>query len=780
MHGSAAAVVVLDADTPARPDLGGKGAALARLVRRQSPVPDVAVVSTSAYRRLLADPTLDEFLARVAEAPHAPDAAEVDAAFLAVPVPDDLAAEIAAAAARLGPEVAVRSSASAEDLADRSFAGQYRSLLGVATRPDEVLRAVRLVWASLWHPAPWSYRRAWGVRDDDVAMAVVLMAMVPATEAGVVFTVDPGGEPGRVRVESVAGLGEALVSGEATPDVWMVPRDADAALPDGAPVHLGELRDLALAIEQAEGVPQDVEWAHDGTTTWIVQARPITVDAATGDGFDDDVDDHEVTTAGIGEMLPGVLPPLRWEVNALLVEEAFRATLHQLGAMGAPSVLHRRFIRRIRGRAVLDLDLLKEVAEGIPGGNAAEIERQYFGIDIGEPPPAVGRVRRLVRDLRTARARRQSLDEAVLVDRAVTEILDLAPPVTALDDAALLAYRLRLIDLAVRAMTAELAVAAIAGAAYTALEQVLAADLGPEAAANRAQAVTRGAGLPPPPRGMASQSVFAGPTWDEVGGPPPATIAHDVADLEQARDALAAELGADERRRRRRLLTGQVIDVRVHLVRRLIADAVADLATRERTKAAVLALGGVVRTVHLELGRRLVARRAISAVDDVELLSTRELLAALDGQPPPPALLDRRRRWVATCVAAGPLPERFTGAPEAAPIEVPDGHLLHGRAASPGRTTARAQVLGSSTEDFVDGSVLVAAATDASWTPLFLRASGIVVERGGPLSHAAIVARELGLPAVLAVHGATARLDGVEVTVDGTAGMVVIHEEAVA
>ena len=90
------------------------------------------------------------------------------------------------------------------------------------------------MWASLWHPAPCAYRRAWGVPEADVAMAVVLMRMVPAELAGVAFTVDPGGRADHVRIEAVAGLGEALVSGDRTPDVWLVPRSQPEA-PAGAP-----------------------------------------------------------------------------------------------------------------------------------------------------------------------------------------------------------------------------------------------------------------------------------------------------------------------------------------------------------------------------------------------------------------------------------------------------------------------------------------------------------------------------------------------------------------
>jgi len=116
----------------------------------------------------------------------------------------------------------------------------------------------------------------------------------------------------------------------------------------------------------------------------------------------------------------------------------------------------------------------------------------------------------------------------------------------------------------------------------------------------------------------------------------------------------------------------------------------------------------------------------------------------------------------------------FVGVPEYAPVQLPEGGRLDGWAASPGRYTGTATVVSDPDTPFEPGSILVAEATDASWSPLFLKAGAIVVDRGGPLSHAAILARELGVPAVLNVQGASRTLDGHRLTVDGDAGIVVV------
>jgi pyruvate,water dikinase len=774
-------VVVLRPGTPApAAELGGKAASLDRLVQAGFPVPPTAVATASAYRAVAAHPDLAGLLDRLQRGTVAP-AEEVDAAFLAVPVPAALEQALVAAAHEVGDggRVAVRSSATVEDMAGASFAGQYRSSLDVD--PEEVLHAVRLTWASLWHPAPCAYRRAWGIRSDDVAMPAAIMRMVPARSAGVVFTVDPGGAGDQVRVEAVPELGEALVSGARTPDVWLLPRDAevDAGNP---PAFVREAAELALQVETgADGVPQDVEWAWDGDRTWVVQARPITTGPArSDDGSDTPQDDAELTTAGIGETLPGFLPPLIWDLGSFLVEEALRTVLGRLWGIPGDRCGPHEFVRRVHGRAALDLDLLKAAARAVPGGSEAELERQYFGealpdADEGTPAPWWRTART---QLRGAAARRRATAEAGVVLAATDAVLDDRPALTGMDDDELLAYRRRLIDLGARGMTVELAVASAAVAAYRSLEATLAGHLGEQEAAAVAQRVTTGAGARRDRSVDTCRSVFAGPTWGESGGEPLPPHIPRRAEREAARHALEEELTGRPKWKRVRVLTGQVVDVRLHVLRRLIHDAADGLARREHVKAAVFAVGGEVRRVHLELGRRLTADGILEIPEDVDLLRDAELRPSLAGAPPAPAELARRRRWMRQRQDEPPLPVRFTGSPTAQPVEVPRGDRWSGWAASPGRYTGRARVVAVPRPELLSpGEVLVAAATDAGWSPLFLRAGAIVVERGGPLSHAAIVARELGLPAVLNLAGATAGLDGRLVTVDGDSGEVVVHPE---
>lgn len=780
------AVLLLEGGSADLSLLGGKGASLDQLLAWGLPVPSTGVVTTEGYRAFASAPEIDDLVGRIrrgeAVAPEVVD--EVFDRRCSTSDLRDRVGELAAQVGGPGGRLAVRSSATVEDLAASSFAGQYTSVLDVpADDPDAVLRAVGRVFASLWHPAPCAYRRAFGISEDDVAMAAVLMVMVPARRAGVVFTTDPGGRAGAARIEVVEGLAESLVSGQRTPEPFVVDRDEPPAdLPDEVATALA----LALEVEARSGRPQDVEWAWDGTTTMVVQARPITVGTAVdGDGFDSPVTDDELTTAAIGETLPGVLAPLVWQISSHLVDEAFHRVLDDMAALSADGTSG-PLVRRVRGRAALDFSRIRAMADALPGGAGDDLEQQYFGSRRPGRPTGATSGRRsprrltILHDLRVLATRRRVVQDADAAVHATDLVLADPPDLAGVDPPALLAYRARLLDLAARSMADELAVAALAVSVFARLEAVLTPHLGREAAAAAAERVTSRAGITATTRGAASAAVFAGPTWDELGlGPAepmggraeqPDTDADDdrlraaTEELEHLLDSTST-WGGDALRHH----------VRASALRRTVADVVGQLHRRERTKAAVLALGGEVRRVHLELGRRLVERGVLDAAGDVDLLADGELRAACGtGVGPPAVALAQRRRWLERYESEGPLPFRFSGVPDRAVPELPTGDRLEGWATSAGRATATAQVVHGPTEQMAPGRVLVAEATDASWAPLFVDAAAIVLERGGPLSHAAILARELGVPAVLNVRGATRLLDGCEVTVDGDAGVVVV------
>ena len=163
-----------------------------------------------------------------------------------------------------------------------------------------------------------------------------------------------------------------------------------------------------------------------------------------------------------------------------------------------------------------------------------------------------------------------------------------------------------------------------------------------------------------------------------------------------------------------------------------------------------------------------------SAIDEIEAL--------FEGHGPTLQTIARRRQFNREANQSPPLPLVWTGLPPVVPAEDVAGERIEGWSASPGRYEGLARVVHSpDSTEFARGEILVASTTDASWTPLFMAAGAIVVEQGGPLSHAAIVARELGVPTVVNVPGFVARLEReggtAQVVVDGTAGVITVHGE---
>ena len=283
------------------PEVGGKAANLGELIWAGLPVPPGFCLTTEAYRRAIqpvggAGSAFPDIL-RGLEAGDPGDleglaslAARAREAVLDAGVPADVEGAVRSAYSALGPDVpvAVRSSATAEDLPFASFAGQQDTYLNVVGA-DAVLQAVRKCWASLWTDRAVSYRSSNGIDHAAVTLAVVVQQMVDAEAAGVLFTANPvTGRRREAVIDANPGLGEAVVSGSVNPDHFVVDsttgriterRIGDRKLvePCLADSQVRALAALGERVEAHFGAPQDIEWAIDGDgAMWLTQARPIT------------------------------------------------------------------------------------------------------------------------------------------------------------------------------------------------------------------------------------------------------------------------------------------------------------------------------------------------------------------------------------------------------------------------------------------------------------------------------------------------------------------------
>jgi pyruvate,water dikinase len=300
-----------------RPTVGGKGGSLGELTQAGIPVPPGFVVTTSAFETFLEaleargairgrvealDPNDHGAVTKLSE--------ELRRRVIEEPMPAEVEQAILAAYGELGANaVAVRSSATTEDAEDASFAGLQDTFLWVLTGPDMVLK-VRECWGSLYSVESMTYRRKQGLPEEGVAMAVVVQQMVDARCAGVMFTRSPTtGDKSVITIEGAPGLGSAVVSGEVTPDRWVLgkitgeisvrdisDKHAKQVMAEGGGImevelsgddrtqpclsddELQALRDVGRRIERHYGKAQDIEWAIDKAGELrLLQSRPETV-----------------------------------------------------------------------------------------------------------------------------------------------------------------------------------------------------------------------------------------------------------------------------------------------------------------------------------------------------------------------------------------------------------------------------------------------------------------------------------------------------------------------
>ena len=296
--------------------VGGKGRSLARMAKASFNVPGGFIITAAAYRSFVATHNLQEKIVSLAK-PTVADSRvsyeqashDIQALFAEHDLSAEVTREIGQAYGSLDDApVAVRSSANAEDLPGLSFAGQQETYLNVKGT-DEVVAAVRNCWASLWTPQAISYRHQNGIDQGSVAMAVVVQVMVTSEVSGILFTANPAtGERSEIIINSSFGLGEAVVSGQVTPDTYIVDKEtlqakdtiigpkAQQVVADGSQgtrladvdersrgqssltdVMLRKLSRTAIDIEKLyDGVPQDIEWAVVDEDLYLLQSRPIT------------------------------------------------------------------------------------------------------------------------------------------------------------------------------------------------------------------------------------------------------------------------------------------------------------------------------------------------------------------------------------------------------------------------------------------------------------------------------------------------------------------------
>ena len=324
---------------------GGKGANLGELLRNEIPVPNGFVVDSRTFVEFIEKTGIKDDIIKILENLNVEDTEQLNEASKKVreiiesaEIPEDIKKEIKKAYRQLCEEegeevyVAVRSSATAEDLPDASFAGQQETYLNVKGE-ENVVEMVKKCWSSLYTPRAIYYRIQKGFRHEDVSIAVVVQKMVNSEKSGVMFTSHPVTGEKIAVIEAVFGLGEAIVSGIVTPDTYVYDRTErklkEVKIGDKklmmvrqndktVEIELGNkakervlsdeeierLVEIGEIIEEHYGHPQDVEWAIEKGKIYIVQSRPITTIGEKGEK-EGELEEGEILVKGLGAS-PGI------------------------------------------------------------------------------------------------------------------------------------------------------------------------------------------------------------------------------------------------------------------------------------------------------------------------------------------------------------------------------------------------------------------------------------------------------------------------------------------
>lgn len=798
--------------------VGGKGASLARLAAAGFDVPAAIVVTTQAYRAFVDQAGLHQAVLAAVAADQDRAAETIQQSFHDAAVPPDVAEAVRTGYTGLGAgPVAVRSSATAEDLAEASFAGQRDSFLDVSGEAA-VLDAVRACWASLWTARAISYRALHRIPPGEVAMAVVIQRMADTDTAGVLFTADPvTGNRDRVVVNAVRGRGEALVAGRVDPQVVVLDRDCGTVLERRGPAVIDDatatdLARLGQRVEALLGQPADVEWAARAGRVAILQARPITV-AGTEEWNDSLTADCLWTCANVGEAIPSVMTPATWSLVQVFMCEAMSVV-----ALGP-----HRLAGRIAGRFYLNLSVAMAAGTALGlGGVVRRASVEAFGripAEVTVPPlpmsrlavlrallpsvlPFLLRVRRYQHGLadRVSEVPARCAEARARIAAAATgpELADLWPaqlePLLR-DTGRMLAAGGRVGGIwlsRARPWLRKLVGDSDAIALLTGMHEAAAplASLGPLVGLDRLA------------RGEINQAEFTRqwghrcPDELEISVPrpeeDPAWVERRLAALHTGGADVPSLLAHQQQVRQQAL--ARFRDRYPHRVRQLdrrLTAAARGARAREAARSEVVRAFQVMRYFALRAGE------LTGCGDDVFLLGVDEILALLRGDraplsrvpirsatyrryaalPPCPTLIRGRFdpfRWAAD-------PHRRRDVFDASKTLPPAATSISGFPGAGGVVEGRARVLTSMDHSgqVQPGEILVTTVTNVGWTPVFPRVAAVVTDVGAPLSHAAIVARELGIPAVVGTGNATASVrTGDWLLVDGGCGTVQVLRRA--
>jgi phosphohistidine swiveling domain-containing protein len=722
-----------------------------------------------------------------------------------------------------GIKVAVRSSATAEDLVDASFAGQQETYLDVEGR-SEVLESIKKCWASLWTSRAIHYRSKMGFEHQKVKMAVIVQEMVPAVVSGVMFTANPvNNSRQEIRIEAVRGLGEQLVSGHTVGDIYILKKnDVNVEIvsksisdPKLGPMlndyDLTELAHTGLKIELFYGDFQDIEWAYWRGKFYFLQTRPITTLA------DEELPDIDIMKMNklqrevmdwVAERFPNPVHPIDGIVVKVLFLAQFEAMVnfgYKIGDMDwkivdsgifpeffiPPQIKSgwKRFWLYLRLIKILRSDPAREWAK--EEVHMLEMLRKLKGRDIGKLPME------LITDYITeafnhfhyfmvmrytyfVQQRIPSIILGKLINYAFKEEgREIYENLLAGSENATITINRALHNLALDIrMNSEVKRTVLENPAEKVLGLLPDINGGNELLEKLSsfldmygeRETTMGLG------GIAS------PTWQDepevVIGILQGMLSENL-EVEAKREEARHKKKAEAEKRVKETFSKGIYSLIMPLVEKMIIHSKSFTAFRENSHYDVTKGIHVFRLLYTELGRRFEKLGYIKESSDLFYLNffeIREIISTVYH-----GIEDVNVKALSAKLASRRVEQERRMVRWELRNKIYDhSGVLQGISASQGLASGPARII-RDPHDFHkirQGDILVAPYTNPAWTPLFTTIAALVAETGGPASHAAIIAREYGIPAVMGVAGAVSVInEGQIITVNGSRGIVVVEKE---
>ncbi|MBN1756659.1 hypothetical protein JW877_10675 [bacterium] len=752
--------------------------------------------------------------------------------------------------------VVVRSSASAEDLPENSFAGLYNSFLDIEGE-DECFRAVKMVWASAWNEGAYLYRRRCGFDHHKLGMAVILQEQVKAETGGVIFTADPVlGYRSKMIIEVCQGTPEKVVSGRVNPSRIEISKRNLQILNRPSlnntdyialnPKSVRKLSRMARKLEDKLGYPQDIEWAFSGGHLIFLQARPITALPPLKNW-----EERQVwTNSNSGEILPDVITPLNWSFARGLVRALFGAIFSWIGL----DFKDYPMLGLIGGRTYFNMNTFAGGISVFPGmkntnisellgGSQLELEEsgeliftdedipdvQYhplkmlvrlpvFSYKFATHSPRQGSRFLLKMELNLDTYRKLELfdlSESQLLAKLNAMISDLYNSVHGIAFGGLGMFYFPKLkqfcqrylgdqkgEYASRLMTGIGGIeSAKAGLDLWALADSLKDDPHLEAllvsGITWVELKTEFAKTARGKEFLVRWKTFMNdhghhcrgelelynPRWEET----PEYILNILRSYLKSKDEISMSEQLKQKVVGREMLTASCRKRLRNPLKKLQFNFFLNRSQygcllRENIKNCAVKYWAMMRKIVLELGCRLEEKGLLKDSDDIFFLYLDELNSVIRGTIEldyQEVIASRRGRYNDNLklnpppVVVGKLDAAMWREADDIPIRA----QYSGLTVSPGIVSGPARVIGrlDGQQQVLPGEILIVPYYDPGWSPYFINAAGIVVDQGGLLSHASIIAREYGIPTVVNVGPASKTIKtGQKLSLDATNGMLTV------